>query len=238
MATFSLNSVTVNFVKYLLFFFSIIILSPYTCIAEINIFKIKNKIHVLDLHGKRFFLNKETKIKSGDYLTTREKPASIIFEDNTQICFHSNSSLKILKIKDKINIEFIKGKILFSVSKKSQKYYNLYFLSYNVDNVKDNIILTKKNNIEVINFKKDLTIFNKNNIKKINLPPFSVVELSNSGKVFNKNKLFEIKKFSKKLLEHCTIKLPKINKSEDKRFKLQYGCISQNGNLICGNKYK
>ncbi len=238
MATFSLNSVTVNFVKYLLFFFSIIIFSAYTCIAEINIFKIKNKIHVLDLHGKRFFLNKETKIKSGDYLTTREKPASIIFEDNTQICFHSNSSLKILKIKDKINIEFIKGKILFSVSKKSQKYYNLYFLSYNVDNVKDNIILTKKNNIEVINFKKDLTIFNKNNTKKINLPSFSVVELSNSGKVFNKNKLFEIKKFSKKLLEHCTIKLPKINKSEDKRFKLQYGCISQNGNLICGNKYK
>ena len=222
-----------------LFFFSllIIIVSKFS-FAEIRINEVQNKIYLLDIHGNRSQLSKNYQIKTGDYLSTRKNPATLIFSENTKICFHSNSSLKILKIKDKINIEFKKGKILFSVSKKSQKYYNLYFLSYNVDNVKDNIILTKKNNIEVINFKKDLTIFNKNNIKKINLPPFSVVELSNSGKVFNKNKLFEIKKFSKKLLEHCTIKLPKINKSEDKRFKLQYGCISQNGNLICGNKYK
>ena len=86
MATFSLNCVNNNFVKYLLFFFSIIIIFPKSCFSEINISKIINRIHVLNIHGKRFFLNEETDIKSGDYLSTREKPASIIFGDNTKIC--------------------------------------------------------------------------------------------------------------------------------------------------------
>jgi len=133
-----------SFVKYLLIFFSIIIIFPKSCFSEINISKIKNKIHVLNIHGKRFFLNEETNIKSGDYLSTREKPAIIIFEDNTKICFSSNSSLKILKNKNKINFEFTTGSILFSINKKSYEHYNLNFFSYNLEDIKDIIILTKK----------------------------------------------------------------------------------------------
>ena len=60
MTTFSLNSVNKNFVKYLLIFFSVIIIFPKSCFSEINISKINNKIYVLNLHGKRFFLNEET----------------------------------------------------------------------------------------------------------------------------------------------------------------------------------
>ena len=227
-----------SFVKYLLIFFSLIIIFPKSCFSEINISKINNKIYVLNLHGKRFFLNEETSIKSGDYLSTREKPATIIFQDNTKLCFSSNSSLKILKNKNKINFKFTKGSILFSINKKSYEHYNLNFFSYNLEDIKDIIILTKKNNLEIINFKNNLSFFYKDDINKISLPSFTILELSNNGKVSKTTKILETNKFSKDFLEDCVIKLPKTNKIESKNFKLQYGCISQNGKLVCGNKYK
>ena len=237
MATFFLYPLNKNFVKYL-FFFSIIIIFPKYCYSEINISKIKNKIYVLNIHGKRFFLNEETNIKSGDYLSTREQPATIIFQDNTKLCFSSNSSLKILKNKNKINFKFTKGSILFSINKKSYEHYNLNFFSYNLEDIKDIIILTKKNNLEIINFKNNLSFFYKNDINKISLPSFTILELSNNGKVSKITKILKTNKFSKDFLEDCVIKLPKTNKIESKNFKLQYGCITQNGKLVCGNKYK
>ena len=227
-----------NFVKYLLIFFSVIIIFPKSCFSEINIYKINNNIYVLNLHGKRFFLNEETSIKSGDYLSTREKPATIIFQDNTKLCFSSNSSLKILKNKNIINFEFTKGSILFSINKKSKDNYNLNFFYYNLDDIEDVIILSKKDILEIINFKNNLNIFYKDNINRINLPSFTILELSNKGKVSKTTKILETKKFSKIFLEDCFIKLPKTNNIENKNFKLQYGCISQNGKLVCGNKYK
>ena len=227
-----------SFVKYLLIFFSVIIIFPISGFSEIKISKINNNIYVLNLNGKRFFLNEETSIKSGDYLSTREKPATIIFQDNTKLCFSSNSSLKILKNKNKINFEFTKGSILFSINKKSYEHYNLNFFSYNLEDIKDIIILTKKNNLEIINFKNNLSFFYKNDINKISLPSFTILELSNNGKVFKTKKILETNKFSKNFLVDCVIKLPKTNKIENKNFKLQYGCISQNGKLVCGNKYK
>ena len=237
MTTFSLNSVKKKIERYLLFFL-LIIISPNTSFSQLNIYKFKNKVHVLDLHGKRFFLNEETNIKSGYYLSTRKKPASIIFQDNTKLCFSSNSSLKVEKNKDKINFEFKKGSILLSINKKSQNNYNLDFFYYNLANVRNVIILSKKNNIEIINFKNKLQIFYKNDLKKISLPSFTILELSNNGKVFKATKISEPNKFSKDFLEDCKIKLPKTNFNKIKNFKLQYGCISQNGELICGNKYK
>ena len=238
MTTFSLNHVKKNFVKHLLFFFSIIIIVPNSCFSEINISKIYNKIYVLNLHGKRFFLNEEIKIRSGDYLSTREKSATIILKDNTKICFSSNASLKVLKNKDEINFEFKKGSILFSISKKSLDNYNLNFFSYNLDNIKDNIIISKKNNLKIINFKKNLNIYYKDDINKINVPSFTILELSDNGKVSKTMKILETNKFSENFLELCAIKLPTINRSENNNLKPQYGCISQNGKLICGNKYK
>ncbi len=227
-----------SFVKYLLIFFLVIIIFPKSCFSELNISKINNKIYVLNLHGKRFFLNQETSIKSGDYLSTREKPATIIFQDNTKLCFSSNSSLKILKNKNKINFDFIKGSILFSINKKSYEHYNLNFFSYNLEDIKDIIILKKKNNLEIINFNNNLSFFYKDDINKISLPSFTILELSNNGKVTKITKILKTNKFSKDFLEDCVIKLPKTNKIESKNFKLQYGCISQNGKLVCGNKYK
>ena len=236
MATFSWNSVNKNFVKYLLIF-SLLILLPNDSFSEINISKIKNKIYVLNIHGKRFFLNEDNNIRSGDYLSTREQPATIVFQDNTKLCFSSNSSLKVSKNKNQINFDFKKGSILFSINKKSDENYKLKFFSYNLDNIKDIIILSKKNSLEIINFKNNLNIFYKDNINKINLPSFTILELSNNGKVAREIKMLETNKFFEKFLEDCVIKLPKTDRSENKNFNLQYRCISQNGKLVCGNKY-
>ena len=237
MATFSSNSVNKNFVKYLLFF-SLIILLPNDSFSEINISKIKNKVYVLNIHGKRFFLSEDDNIRFGDYLSTREQPATIVFQDNTKLCFSSNSSLKVSKNKNQINFDFKKGSILFSINKKSKDNYNLNFFYYNLDDIEDVIILSKKDILEIINFKNNLNIFYKDNINRINLPSFTILELSNNGKVFKTTKILETNKFSKNFLEDCVIKLPKTNNIENKNFKLQYGCISQNGKLVCGNKYK
>ena len=171
------------------------------------------------------------------HLSTRENPAIIYFQDYTKLCFSSNSSLKILKNKNIINFEFTKGSILFSINKKSKDNYNLNFFYYNLDDIEDVIILSKKDILEIINFKNNLNIFYKDNIKRINLPSFTVLELSNNGKVFKTTKILETNKFSKNFLEDCVIKLPRINKNENKKFKPQYGCVSQNGKLVCGQKY-
>ena len=236
MAAFSLNSVNKQILKYLLFF-SLIIILPNSSVSEIKTSKIKNKVFVLNIHGKRFFLNEDTNIRSGDYLSTREEPAIIVFQDNTKLCFSSNSSLKVIKNKNQIDFDFKKGSILFSINKKSYEHYNLNFFLYNLENIKDNIILTKKNNLKIINFKNNLSIFYKDDINKISLPSFTILELSNNGKVSKTTKILETNKFSKNFLEDCMIKLPKTTKNENKNFKLQYGCISQNGKLLCGNKY-
>ena len=226
-----------SFVKYLLLIFSVIIIFPTSCFSEINISRVNNNIYVLNLYGKRFFLNEETRVKSGDYLSTREKPATIILQDNTKLCFSANSSLKILKNKNIINFEFTKGSILFSINKKSKDNYNLNFFYYNLDDIEDVIILSKKDILEIINFKNNLNIFYKDNINRVNLPSFTILELSNNGKVFKTTKIIETNKFSKNFLEDCLIKLPIINKNENKKFKPQYGCVSQNGKLVCVKKY-
>ena len=234
MATFALNSVNKKNFKYLLFF-SLIILLPNSSFSEINVSKIKNKVYVLNIHGKRFFLNEDTYIRSGDYLSTRKEPATIVFRDNTKLCFSSNSSLKVSKNKNQIYFDFIKGSILFSINKKSYEQYNLNFFLYNLENIKDIIILSKKNNLEITNFKNNLSIIHKDDVNKISLPSFTILELTNNGKVSKKNML-DTYNFSKEILEDCMIKLPNTKKNKNKNFNLQYGCISQNGKLICGNK--
>ena len=232
MTTFSINSLNRKIIKYILFF-SLIIIYPNTSFSEINIYKIKNKIYVLNIYGKRFFLNEENNIRSGDYLSAREEPATIVFQDNTTLCFSSNSSLKISKNKNQIKFVFKKGSILFSINKKSKNNYKIDFFSYNLENIKDVVILSKKNNLKIINLKKNLDVFYKNDVNKIRLPSFTILELSKNGKISRKMNLSANNKFSKDFLKDCTIKLPRINKSKSKNFELQSGCVSKNGKLIC-----
>ena len=237
MTTFCINSLNNKFIKCILYF-SFITICPNASFSEINISKIKNKVSVLNIYGKRFFLNENNNIRSGDYLSTREKTATIVFKDNSKICFSSNSSLKISKKKDRMNFEFKKGSILFSINKKSKNNYNLDFFSYNLQNIKDVVILSKKNNLKIINYKKNLDVFYKDHVNKINLPSFTILELSKNGKVFRKKKFSQNNKYFKKIFEDCMIDSPKTYKIENKNTKLQYGCVSKNGKLVCSRKYK
>ena len=227
-----------------LFFYVLSLITiPNYGFSKSKIYEIKNDIYLLDIYGKRSFLTKNNQIKLGDYLSTRGKPATLILNDNTKICFSSNSSIKISKNKifkdnNQINIDFKKGNILFYINENSIYNYNISFFSYNLKNIRDKIILLKKNNLKIINFKNNINIFFNDYKNKINLPSFTILELSNNGKVSKTTKILETNKFSKDFLEDCEIKLPKTNKIENKNFKLQYGCISQNGKLVCGNKYK
>ena len=53
-------------------------------------------------------------------------------------------------VKNIINFEFTKGSILFSINKKSKDNYNLNVFYYNLDDIEDVIILSKKDILEII----------------------------------------------------------------------------------------
>ena len=101
------------------FCYLIIITVSKISFAEIRINEVQNNIYLLDIHGNRSQLSKNYQIKTGDYLSTRKNPATLIFSDNTKICFSSKSSVKISKIEilknnaQKIKLEFNKGSIIF-----------------------------------------------------------------------------------------------------------------------------
>ena len=203
--------------------------------AEIRINEVQNKIYLLDIHGKRSQLSKKYQIKTGDYLSTRKNPATLIFSDNTKICFSSESSVKISKIEilknnaQKTQLEFNKGSIIFFANETVKNRYNLSFFFYKLKNLKHSIILTKKNNLS-LTYK-----YEKN---RINLPSYSISELSNNGKILKTSKLSKDFKFSKNFLHNCKFLIPKIKKTQNQNSNLQYGCVARNGKLQCGNSYK
>ena len=84
-------------VKLLIFFLLFTTISKFS-FAEIRINEVQNDIYLLDIYGNRSILSKDYQIKTGDYLSTRKKPAIIVLNDNTKICFSTESSVKISKI--------------------------------------------------------------------------------------------------------------------------------------------
>ena len=212
--------------------------------AEIRINEVQNNIYLLDIHGNRSQLSKNYQIKTGDYLSTRKNPATLIFSDNTKICFSSKSSVKISKIEilknnsQKTQLEFNKGSIIFLANENVKNKYSLSFLFYKLKNLKHSIILTKKNNLKIINYKNNLSLAYKDEKNRINLPSYSISELSNNGKILKTSKLSKDFKFSKNFLHNCKFLIPKINKTQNQNLNLQYGCVARNGKLQCGNRYK
>ena len=72
-----------------------IFLSPSFSFSKIKINNLSNKIHVLDVYGKRYTLDNSKLIKTGDYLQTRKNPAILFFHNKTKVCFSTNSSLHV-----------------------------------------------------------------------------------------------------------------------------------------------
>ena len=223
--------------------FSFIFFLLYTSLSysDIKIIDIKNTIHVLDIYGKRYTLNKSSEIKSGDYLRTRKNPAILFLTDKTKVCLSNNSSLKIENIQlaenhYEINLSFKKGNILLSVPNNSKNKYNVIFSDYKINNFKDEIIISKQNKLEILNFNNKLKLMFKDK-KNLNIPPYSYAKISKKENLLEIDNATDASQYTNKFLQGCVNKIQNL-KAKKRAWDLQYGCVTQNGRLVCGNRYK
>ena len=230
-------------IKKIIFFLFFLILfnSPSFSSSKIVVTEVNNDIFILDVYGKRFNLKNYSSIKTGDFLKTKNLAASFILKNKSKICLSANSSLKVsalnfVKQNYEITFEFINGNLFLKIPNNSSNRYNINFFSYSFKKFKNNVFLSKNNELELINYGSNLNLFFKEKmIRKI--VPFAYFKLSKSGNIINTDTNFNNDNISNKFLEGC---IPTISKTENKNNsnKLQYSCITQNGKLVCGNRYK
>jgi hypothetical protein len=228
---------------FLIFFFLILNSFSTSSFAKVNISKVTNEIFILDIYGKRYTLDNTKQIKKGNYLKTRKKPASFILGDKTKFCLAANTSLKILNLKDiddkiEITLDFNKGVLLLDINEDQSNIYNLHFSSSQFNDLRSDIILSKKKKMELINFKGQLKFFSKTSQKINKAEPYSVYELMKNGNIKISSELLNLDQFNEKFPEDCKKILPKFTTKKNKKWEMQYGCITQNGRLVCGNRYK
>ena len=228
---------------FLIFFFFILTLFSTSSFAKANISEVVNEVFVLDIYGKRYILGNTKLIKKGDYLKTKNKPAYLILGDKTKICLAANTSIKILDLKiidNKIEYTFdsTNGDLLLDINQNKSNVYNLHFPFYEINGLPTDLILSHKKKITLINFDGKLKIFSKKFQKKINLEPYTDYELIKNASIKNSSKLLNLDPFNDKFHSDCKKVLPQHAIEKNKKWELQYGCISQEGRLVCGNKIK
>ena len=209
--------------------------------SKIKITDLENTIHVLDVHGKRYILDKSIKIKTGDYLKTKNNPAILILKNKTKICLSDNSSFKIKnmqfdKERYKINLDFKKGNILLSVPKNSKNELNLIFSHYQINNLKDEVIISRQDRFELLNFNNKLKL-NFKNKKNYNILPYSYTKIFKKENLVKIENATNISRYTTKFLKGCVNQIESL-KEKKRDWNLQYGCVTQNGKLVCGNRYK
>ena len=207
-----------------------------TTVTEVN-----NDVFVLDVYGKRFNLKNSDEIKSGDFLKTNNLPASFILKNKTKICLSANSSLKIttldlIKENYEITFQFRSGDLYLSIPMNSIDRHNIKFFNYSIKNSKNDLVLSKSSELELINYGNSFNLFFKDKKNK-RVPPFSYLKLSKNGKVVNSSKIINSDDIKKKFLVGCINTMSKDKHKNNSR-ALQYGCITQSGKLVCGNRYK
>ena len=210
--------------------------APKLIVTELN-----NDVFILDVYGKRFNLKNSDEIKTGDFLKTNNLPASFVFKNKSKICLSAHSSLKIITldlIKDnhEITLQFRSGDLYISIPNNSIDTHNIKFFNYSIKNFKNDLLLSKGNEFELINYKNSLNLFFKDkNIKKV--PPYTYLKLSKSENIINSSEIINSDDIKKKFLAGCINTISKDKLKNNSR-ALQYGCITQNGKLVCGNRYK
>ena len=230
-----------KFLNIIGFSFIFFLLSTSLSYSDIKIIDIKNTVHVLDIYGKRYTLNKSSEIKSGDYLRTRKNPAILFLTDKTKVCLSNNSSLKIENIQlaenhYEINLSFKKGNILLSIPNNSQNKYNIIFSDYKINNFKDEIIISKQNKLEILNFNNKLKLMFKDK-KNLNIPPYSYAKISKKENLLEIDDATDTSQYTNKFLQGCVNKIQNL-KAKKRDWDLQYGCVTQSGRLVCGNRFK
>ena len=228
---------------FLIIFFFLISSFNTASFAKANISEVVNEVFVLDIYGKRYVLSNTKLIKKGDYLKTKKQPAYFILDDKTKICLAANTSIKILDLKNigskvEYTFDFNKGGLLLDVNQNKTNVYNLHFPFYEINGLQSDIILSHKKKITLINFDNRLEIFSKKSQKKFNLEPYSNYELIKNGSIKKSSKLLNLDPFNDKFHSNCKKVLPQHAIEKNKKWELQYGCISQAGRLVCGNRIK
>ena len=207
-----------------------------TTVTEVN-----NDVFVLDVYGKRFNLKNSDEIKSGDFLKTNNLPASFILKNKTKICLSANSSLKIttldlIKENYEITFQFRSGYLYLSIPINSIDRHNIKFFNYSIKNSKNDLVLSKNSELELINYRNSFNLFFKDKKNK-KVPPLTYLKLSKVGDIVHSSKIMNSDDIKKKFLVGCINKISKDKLKTNSR-ELQYGCITQSGKLVCGNRYK
>ena len=207
-----------------------------TTVTEVN-----NDVFVLDVYGKRFNLKNYDEIKSGDFLKTNNLPASFILKNKTKICLSANSSLKIttldlIKENYEITFQFRSGDLYLSIPINSIDRHNIKFFNYSIKNSKNDLVLSKNSELELINYRNSFNLFFKDKKNK-KVPPLTYLKLSKVGDIVHSSKIMNNDDIKKKFLVGCINKISK-DKIKNNSRELQYGCITQSGKLVCGNRYK
>jgi len=228
--------------SYFLFIFIFIFFNNPTLSAfKTTVTEVNNDVFVLDVYGKRFNLKNYNEIKTGDFLKTKNLPASFVFKNKSKICLSAHSSLKIITldfIKDnhEITLQFRSGDLYISIPNNSIDTHNIKFFNYSIKNFKNDLLLSKGNEFELINYRNSLNLFFKDKkIKKV--PPYTYLKLSKSENIINSSKKINSNDIKKKFLAGCINRISKDKLKKNSR-ALQYGCITQNNKLVCGNRYK
>ena len=203
--------------------------------------KLHNDIFILDVYGKRFNLKNFNEIKTGDFLKTNNLPASFILNNKIKICLSANSSLKIttldlIKENYEITFQFRSGNLYLSIPINSINKHNIKFFNYSIKNSKNDLVLSKSSELELINYRNNLNLFFKDK-ENTKVTPLSYLELSKDGSVINSSKIINSDNTKKKFLAGCINTISKDKLKNNSR-TLQYGCITQSGKLVCGNRYK
>ena len=231
-----------QFISFFLFIFIFIFFNnPAFSALKTTVTEVNNDVFVLDVYGKRFNLKNSDEIKTGDFLKTNNLPASFILNNKTKVCLSANSSLKIINldlIKERYDItfQFRSGDLYLSIPNNSIDTHNIKFFNYIIKNSRNDLVLSKSSELELINYRNSFNLFFKDKKNK-RVPPFSYLKLSKNGNVVNSSKIINSDDIKKKFLVGCINKMSKDKHKNNSRV-LQYGCITQSGKLVCGNRYK
>ena len=231
-----------QFISFFLFIFIFIFFNnPAFSALKTIVTEVNNDVFVLDVYGKRFNLKNSDEIKTGDFLKTNNLPASFILNNKTKVCLSANSSLKIINldlIKERYDItfQFRSGNLYLSIPNNSIDTHNIKFFNYIIKNSRNDLVLSKSSELELINYRNSFNLFFKDKKNK-RVPPFSYLKLSKNGNVVNSSKIINSDDIKKKFLVGCINTMSKDKHKNNSR-ALQYGCITQSGKLVCGNRYK
>lgn len=229
-------------ISFFLFnFIFIFINNPTLSALKTTVTEVNNDVFVLDVYGKRFNLKNSDEIKSGDFLKTNNLPASFILKNKTKICLSANSSLKIttldlIKENYEITFQFRSGDLYLSIPNNSIDKHNIKFFNYSIKNSKNDLVLSKNSELELINYRNSFNLFFKDKKNK-KVPPLTYLKLSKVGDIVHSSKIMNSDDIKKKFLVGCINKISKDKLKNNSR-ELQYGCITQSGKLVCGNRYK